>query len=110
MAGAQPTRQSGSAPIVPWLEGAKPIWSSTIVRVSGQKRKAQRGTMPPWLCPMTEICRPAREYIVRIALTTYSPATWMSPMQLPGSSTEHQGMPSFVEGGLPVPGEVMRAD
>ena len=67
--------QAAAASVVPWLEGAKPMTSSTIERVSGQKRSAQRPTMPPWLWPTIAILRPARAYIVRIALTTYSPLT-----------------------------------
>src|SRR5882757_11338773 len=64
---------------------------------------------------MIEILRPARAYIVRIPLTTYSPATWMSPRALSGSVTAHHGMPSLLSAGsqfqekfecglLPVPG------
>ena len=35
--------------VVPWFEGAAPITSATIGRVSGQKRNAQRIDIPPWL-------------------------------------------------------------
>ncbi len=97
--GEQPGRQITSARIVPWFEGAKPMWSSTIARVSGQKRKAQRGSIPPWLWPMIESLRPARAWMLRIALTTYSPAIWMSPIPLPGTSTVHHGIPSALSAG-----------
>ena len=76
---------------MPWLDGSSPITSSTIVRVSGQNFSAQRGTMPPWLKPTTEIRRPARACMVRIALTTYSPATWTSLIAWCGSVTAHHG-------------------
>jgi hypothetical protein len=46
--------------VVPWFEGAKPTTSCTMGRVSGQNRSAQRGTIPPWLCPKMAIRRPAR--------------------------------------------------
>lgn len=78
---------------MPWLLAANPMSSSTIARVSGQKRSTQRGSMPPWLWPMIEIFRPAVAYMVRIALTTYSPASWTSSRPFPGSATVHQGMP-----------------
>ena len=89
--GVSPAARSAGAQ--PWSRAARRRWcrgcwapsrsrSSTIARVSGQKRSAQRGTMPPWLWPMIEILRPARAYFVRIALTTYSPATWMSPRRV----------------------------
>ena len=55
--------------------------------------------MPPWLWPMIETRRPAGEYMVRIAETIYSPATWMSPLALSGSVTAHQGMPAWVTAG-----------
>src|SRR5262249_31740199 len=62
-------------------------------RVSGQKRSAHRGTIPPWLWPMIEILlSPSRAYIVRIALTTYSPAIWTSASPFSGSATVHQGI------------------
>src|SRR4051794_36468666 len=98
-AAAHETEQRNSAPVVPWLLGAKPIWSSTIARVSGQKRRGQRGIIPPWLCPTMEILRPARAYIVLIPLTTYSPATWMSPSACPGSVTPHHAIPSLSSAG-----------
>ena len=50
IAGAQPSFwHDDSAVIVPWLDASSPTSSSTSLRVSGQKRSAQRGTMPPWL-------------------------------------------------------------
>ncbi|MBU2698233.1 hypothetical protein [Pimelobacter sp. 30-1] len=64
---------------MPWFEGAMPITSATIGRTSGQKRSAHRGFIPPWLWPRIAILRPVRACMVRIAWTTYSPATWMSP-------------------------------
>src|SRR4029078_3622576 len=85
-AGEQPGRQTEIAAEVPWLEAAKPMSSSTIARVSGQKRRAQRGATPPWLWPMIEIFRPEIAYILRIACTTYSPATWRSPIELAGTA------------------------
>lgn len=77
----------------------KPITSATIARVSGQKRSAQRIDMPPWLCPMTAIFRPASAYSYRIACTRYSPETWMSPRVSFGAVYAHQGIPSFVRAG-----------
>jgi hypothetical protein len=46
---------------------AIPTTSSTIARVSGQKRKAQRIDIPPWLWPRMSIGRCASAYMVRIA-------------------------------------------
>ena len=63
----EPSLPVAAAGVVPWLEGAKPITSSTMARVSGQKRRAQRGTIPPWLWPMIAIFRPARWNMVGIA-------------------------------------------
>lgn len=50
LAGVQPFEQEPGPPTsVPWLLPAKPITSSTMPRVSGQKRNAHRIDMPPWL-------------------------------------------------------------
>jgi len=69
------------------------VTSSTIARVSGQKRSAQRIDMPPWLWPMIAIRRPDRARMVRIDWTRYSAATWMSPRVRWGMFTRHHGMP-----------------
>jgi hypothetical protein len=53
--------------------------------------------MPPWLYPRIETRRPARAAIVRIAYTTYSAATWISPIPWPGIVTAHHGRPSAVK-------------
>ena len=54
--GVQPLAQPPLS--VPWLLPARPIASSTIARVSGQNRRAQRIDMPPWLGPITATRRP----------------------------------------------------
>ncbi|CAB4913618.1 unannotated protein [freshwater metagenome] len=94
--------QVGSAfrTVVPWLLPAKPIASSTIVRVSGQNRSAQRNTMPPWLWPMSEMRRPARRCTSRIAEVTYSPAVCTSARERSGSSIEQNGTPTFRSAGF----------
>ena len=61
------SRRSRDADSVPWLEPAMPITSSTIRRVSGQKRSDQRVIMPPWLWPSVAIGRPAMRWTLRIA-------------------------------------------
>ena len=66
-AGAQLCAHAGIASSVPWLLGDSPTRSSTMARVSGQKRSAHRGTMPPWECPTMSIRRPYAALIVRIA-------------------------------------------
>ena len=81
---------------MPWLLPAKPITSSTIARVSGQKRSAQRIDIPPWLWPITDTRRPERRWMRRIACTRYSPATWMSFWAWPGIVRPHQGIPRAV--------------
>ena len=58
IAGAQLCAHAGIASSVPWLLGDRPTRSSTIERVSGQKRSAHRGTMPPWECPTMSIRPP----------------------------------------------------
>ena len=98
-AGMQPRGQSACAIVVPWLVPAKPITSSTMGRVSGHHRSAQRGTMPPWLWPAIAMRRPARWNIVRTAYTTYSPLTWMSLLPLDGNVTAHHGMPRALKSG-----------
>jgi hypothetical protein len=65
--------------------------------VSGHHLSAHRGDMPPWLYPRIETRRPARAAIVRIAYTTYSAATWISPIPWPGIVTAHHGRPSAVK-------------
>ena len=79
-AGAHCCRQEALASSVPWFEGSSDTTSSTRFRVSGQNRRAQRGSMPPWLYPRTSTLRPEILATVRSAFTTYSPAIWMSPI------------------------------
>ncbi len=62
----RPTMQLGST-VVPWLDAAIPITSSTFDRVSGQKRRAHRIDIPPWLWPSTAMSRVDFARIVRIA-------------------------------------------
>jgi hypothetical protein len=89
--GAQASAQTPSASRVPWLDGSSPITDSTRSRVSGQNFSAQRPIIPPWLNPTIWIGRSARRCIVRSAATTYSAATWMSPIASPGSATVQYG-------------------
>lgn len=96
-AGLQLPWQAASARTVPWLDGLSPTRSSTTSRVSGQKRSAQRGTIPPWLQPTTSTSRWDCRLMVRSAWTTYSPATWMSPVASNGSVIAHQRMPMAVK-------------
>src|ERR671930_91979 len=52
--GAQPRKQAGMASTVPWFEGERPTRSSTILRVPGQKRSAQRAIRRPHVAGAVE--------------------------------------------------------
>src|SRR3954454_19863239 len=80
----EPSPHDAEACVVPWFDGANPIMSSTMARVSGQNRIDHRLIISPWLWPMIAIRRPARAYIVRMAYTTYSPLIWTSPVAWSG--------------------------
>ena len=92
--------------MVPWFEGAKPIWSSTIVRCRARSGSAQRGTMPPWLWPMIEIRRSGpgvhRPDRVDDVLAGDLDVVHRVARQLDRAP----GDPELVERRLPVPGEV----
>lgn len=79
------------------LSGASPTSDEIIGRMSGQKRIAHRGSvLAPWLQPSSTTRRPLRAWIRRTASTTYSAATWMSPLVCSGSVTSQAGMPCAV--------------